>query len=576
MRYRLIIAIITVLAAAGVSAPPGAARETTIYSGRDRIHPVFAANAMVATQEAVATRVGVQILQAGGNAIDAAVAVGFALAVTLPRAGNLGGGGFMLIHHAVGNTTHALDYREIAPAAATPDMFLGDNGKIDKRAARFSHRSAGVPGTVAGLTRALAAFGSMPLAQVMAPAIRLARDGITVTRDLADSLRTRAKRLKAHAGAARIFFKDDGSAFAAGERLVQSDLAHSLQLIAEHGAQAFYNGAIAARIVSDMQTNDGLIRSADLASYAVKLRMPVFGAYRGHVIASMPPPSSGGVHLIQILNLLESFPIAFLGHNSADTIHLLAESMKLAYADRSRHLGDADFTPVPVQGLAAKSYAAMLRARIDQHYARPSSQIAPGRPGAYESNDTTHFSIMDAFGNVVSNTYTINFSYGSGIVVPGTGILLNNEMDDFSAKSGVVNAYGLIGGKANAIEPGKRPLSSMTPTIVFYAGKPLLATGSPGGSRIITTTAQVIMNVIDHRMNIAAAVAAPRIHHQWLPDELRVESGLSPDTEDALRARGHNVVTKNAMGSANSVMRIDAGFLGVADPRRRGALAAGY
>ncbi|MFT5172494.1 MAG: gamma-glutamyltranspeptidase/glutathione hydrolase [Gammaproteobacteria bacterium] len=552
------------------------ARQPAIYSNRDRLHPQFAAHAMVASQEALATKVGVQILQAGGNAIDAAVAVGFALAVTLPRAGNLGGGGFMLIHHAKNNATHALDYRETAPDAASHDMFVDANGKVDTRAARFSHRSAGVPGTVAGLTQALKTFGTMPLAQVMAPAIRLAREGITVTGDLADSLRARAKRLKEHAPSANIFFKADGSAFKVGERLIQADLARSLQLISEHGAKVFYQGEIAARIVSDMRIHDGLIRAADLAGYRTVMRSPVFGTYRGHAIASMPPPSSGGVHLIQILNVLEGFPIGFLGHNSADTIHLLTESMKLAYADRASHLGDADFIRVPVQGLTSKSYAGVLRERINLQQARPSAQIAAGRPAMYESNETTHFSIMDAFGNVVANTYTINFSYGSGIVVPGTGILLNNEMDDFSAKPGAANAYGLIGSEANAIEPRKRPLSSMTPTIVFRAGKALLATGSPGGSRIISTTAQVIMNVIDHRMNIAEAVAAPRIHHQWFPDELRVESGISPDTLAILRARGHAVVENNAMGSANSVMRTDQGLLGTADSRRRGALAAGY
>lgn len=587
MPHRIVIAvaIVIVLAAstrAGISSSRAQslaetnAQQPAIYSKRDRLHPQFAAHAMVASQEALATKVGVQILQAGGNAIDAAVAVGFALAVTLPRAGNLGGGGFMLIHDANSNATHALDYRETAPGAASRDMFLADDGQVNKRAARFSHRSAGVPGTVAGLTQALKTFGTMPLTQVMAPAIRLAREGIIVTGDLADSLRAGAQRLKADASSTRIFFKSDGSAFKAGERLIQTDLARSLQLIAEHGAKVFYQGEIAARIVSDMRMHSGLIRAADLAGYRAKMRNPVFGSYRGHVIASMPPPSSGGVHLIQILNILEGFPIRFLGHNSADTIHLLSESMKLAYADRASHLGDADFVRVPVQGLTAKSYAGVLRERINLQQAQPSTQIAAGRPAAYESNETTHFSIMDAFGNVVANTYTINFSYGSGIVVPGTGILLNNEMDDFSAKPGAANAYGLIGGEANAIEPRKRPLSSMTPTIVFHAGKPLLATGSPGGSRIISTTAQVIMNVIDHRMNIAEAVAAPRIHHQWIPDELRVESGISPDTVVMLRGRGHVVIENNAMGSANSVMRTEQGLLGTADPRRRGALAAGY
>ncbi len=552
-----------------------AAREPAILSGRDTVHPELAARGMVATQEATATQVGVSFLAAGGNAVDAAVAVAFALAVTLPQAGNLGGGGFMLVHHAASGETHAVDYRETAPAAAHRDMFLDAAGNVDEVRSRYSHASAGVPGTVAGLVLALERFGTMPLAQVMAPAIGLARDGFIVTRELARSLAERAERLARNPAAARIYLEPDGSAPRPGERLVQRDLAASLARIAEEGPNAFYRGEIARRIAADMRANGGLIQEADLAAYEAKLRAPVTGSYRDHVVASMPPPSSGGVHLIQILNVLEGYPVGFLGHNGADTIHLMAEAMKLAYADRSRHLGDPDHVPVPVAGLVSKRYAADLRRLISLDAARPSSLIAPGRPGAYESPDTTHFSVMDAAGNVVSNTYTINFSYGSGIVAEGTGILLNNEMDDFSAKPGVPNAYGLVGGEANAIAPGKRPLSSMTPTIVFRDGLPLLATGSPGGSRIITTTAQVIMNVVDHGMNVAAAVAAPRVHHQWLPDRLRVEHGLSPDTLVLLRARGHEVEVGDAMGSANSVMRVDGGFAGAADPRRPGALAAG-
>ena len=306
------------------------------------------------------------------------------------------------------------------------------------------------------------------------------------------------------------------------------------------------------------------------------IRQPVHGTYRGYQIRSMPPPSSGGVHLVQILNILESYPIGFLGHNSADTIHLMAESMKLAYADRSKHLGDPDFWPVPVGGLISKVYAARLRDGIRLDLARPSETIAPADPTPYESEETTHFSVMDALGNVVSNTYTINFGYGSRIVAEGTGILLNNEMDDFSAKPGVPNAYGLLGGDANAVEAGKRPLSSMTPTIVLVDGEPFLATGTPGGSRIITTTAQIIMNVIDHGMNVAAATAAPRVHHQWLPDELRVEVGLSADTLDLLAARGHRIVTKWSMGSTQTIMRTEEGFLGASDPRRPGAMTLGY
>jgi gamma-glutamyltranspeptidase/glutathione hydrolase len=554
----------------------GVAQDAAILSAQDIVHPVFAENGMVASQEAEATRIGVEILEAGGNAADAAVAVGFALAVTLPRAGNLGGGGFMLIHDAGSGETVALDFREMAPAAAFRDMYLDDKGEVDQQRARFSHLSVGVPGTVAGLALALEKYGRMSLAQVLAPAIRLAEEGILVNRGLADSLEERRERLSRWPAGKAIFFKPDGSAYRAGERLVQADLARSLRLIAEQGPAAFYRGDIAEKIAAEMAANGGLITKQDLAAYKAVLRAPVTGRYRGYEIASMPPPSSGGVHLVQILNILEGFPLGELGHNGAQTIHVMAEAMKLAYADRSQHLGDPDFWKVPVKGLTSKSYAEALRRRIDPKRAAPAAEIAPGDPLPYESNETTHFSVMDRAGNVVSATYTINFSYGTGIVAAGTGILLNNEMDDFSAKPGVPNAYGLIGGAANAVEPAKRPLSSMTPTIVFKDGRPLLATGSPGGSRIITTVLQVILNVVDHGMNVAAASAAPRVHHQWLPDELRVERGLSPDTLAALEALGHKVAVKNAMGSTQSILRGTVGLTGASDPRRPGALTLGY
>ncbi|NIP46807.1 MAG: gamma-glutamyltransferase [Gammaproteobacteria bacterium] len=555
---------------------PSSARDTGGVSSRDVFRPVHARHGMVSTQEARATRIGVDILERGGNAVDAAVAIGFALAVTLPRAGNLGGGGFMMVHMARSGETVAIDYREMAPAGANRDMYLDAEGEVDKQRARFSHLSVGVPGTVAGLAMALEKFGTMSLAEVMAPAIALARDGITVSQQMADALERRSKRLGRHPATARIFFNADGTPLAAGERLVQSDLAWSLTRISEQGPGAFYGGEIAELIAAEMAANGGLITKEDLKSYRAVLRTPVHGTYRGYDVYSMPPPSSGGVHVIQLLNILEDYPIAFLGHNSADTIHLMAEAMKLAYADRSRYLGDPDFAEVPVSGLTSKAYAARLRASISLDRATPSTRIEPGDPLPFESNETTHYSIMDRNGNVVSNTYTLNFSYGTGIVAAGTGILLNNEMDDFSAKPGVPNAFGLIGGEANAIEPGKRPLSSMSPAIVFKDGKPRFATGTPGGSRIITTTLQIIMNVVDHGMNIAAATAAPRIHHQWLPDELRVEVGISPDTLDLLSVRGHRVKVGNAMGSTQTVMRIDTGFLGAADPRRAGALAQGH
>jgi len=555
-----------------------AAQTTGILSNKDRHHPIHAVNGMVASQEARATRAGVDILRQGGNAMDAAVAVGFTLAVTLPRAGNLGGGGFMLLHHAASNETHALDYREMAPARAHQDLYLDKAGNVDKAKARFSHQSVGVPGTVAGLIAAHRRYGSLPLARVMAPAIALAEHGMTVTPSLARNLAKRQKRLSKWPASAAIFYKPGGGLYQAGETLVQKDLAASLRRIAGSGGKDLYTGETAKAIAGEMARHDGLITMEDLAAYRPVWRQAVRGSYRGFQIASMPPPSSGGVHLIQMLNMLELFPMAKLGHNGADSLHLMAETMKLAYADRARHLGDPDFWQVPTKGLVSKAYARSLAARIDSDRARPSAQIRHGNPAPYESNETTHFSVMDGAGNVVSNTCTLNFSFGTGIVAAGTGILLNNEMDDFSAKPGVPNAFGLVGGEANAIQGGKRPLSSMTPTIVFKDGKPLLATGSPGGSRIITMVLQMLLNVIDHGLNIAEATAAPRIHHQWLPDKLWVERGISPDSLAILRKRGHNPAPSRAAGSVQSVMRQTdgGGFLGASDPRSPGALTAGY
>jgi len=549
-----------------------------IISSKDRHHPIYAANGMVASQEARATKVGVDILRRGGNAIDAAVAVGFTLAVTLPRAGNLGGGGFMLIHHGDSGQTLALDYREKAPSRAGRDLFLGSDSKVDKKKARFSHASVGVPGTVAGLVEAHRRYGSLPLEHVMAPAIALATNGLTVTPGLAQNLAKRQKRMKKWPATAAIFFNANGEPPAIGETLVQRDLGASLRRIAATAGKDFYAGETAKAIAAEMARHDGLITLADLNAYRPVWRQPILGNYRGHAIASMPPPSSGGVHLIQMLNMLEKFPIATYGHNGADSLHVMVEAMKLAYADRAQHLGDPDFWAVPIKGLIAKAYANQLATTIDPYRARPSAEIGHGDPAPYESNETTHFSVMDNKDNVVSNTYTLNFSFGTGIVAPGTGILLNNEMDDFSAKPGVPNAFGLIGGEANAIEGGKRPLSSMTPTIIFKDGQPLLATGTPGGSRIITMVLQVVMNVIDHGMNIAEATSARRVHHQWLPDKLFVEPGLSPDTLAILTRRGHNITPSRAAGSMQSVMRAPkgAGFLGNSDSRRLGALTAGY
>ncbi len=471
-----------------------------IISDWPRRQPVFAAGGMVASQEALATRVGVEVLEQGGNAVDAAVAVGFALAVTLPRAGNIGGGGFMIVHRADRNATVAVDFRETAPASMNKDVYLNEKGEADLKRSQDSGLGVGVPGTVAGLALALEKHGSgrFTLAQLISPAIQLAADGFLVGDDLAFSLKQAESRLKRFPSTAAIFMTPDGGALPRGANLQQVDLALTLGRIAKEGPKAFYEGEIAGKLVAAVNAAGGQWTAADLKGYRAIEREPVRGTYRGHEIVSMPPPSSGGVHLVQILNILEGFDMKAAGANSADSIHLFAEASKLAYADRSEYLGDPDFVKVPVKGLTSKRYAETLRAQIDPQKARAGASIKPGQPQPFESDQTTHFSVMDRAGNAVSCTYTLNFSYGVGLVAEGTGVLLNNELDDFAAKPGVPNAYGLVGGDANAPGAGKRPLSSMSPTIVFRDGKPVLVTGSPGGSRIITTVLQVLMNVIDH------------------------------------------------------------------------------
>jgi gamma-glutamyltranspeptidase/glutathione hydrolase len=581
MSFRPLLRLAAV-AAAALWIGQAAAQDTAILSASPRFHPVVAENGMVASQEALSTLVGVDVLRSGGNAVDAAVAVAFALAVTLPRAGNIGGGGFMLVHQADTGETAAIDYREEAPEAATEDMFLNDAGDADPLKSRFSGLGVGVPGTVRGMALAHARYGSGALswADLLAPAITLARDGFPVSDDLASSLAS--NWTKAHLGrdaeAARIFYEPTDGAPLAGAIMTRPDLAATLETIARDGPDAFYAGPIAEAIVAKVNAAGGRMTARDLADYEAKVRKPVTGLYKGYEIASMPPPSSGGIHLIQILEILEGLPIAESGLNSAKTIHLMSEAMSYAYADRSKFLGDPDFVVVPQNWLTSPDYAAEVRARIDPDHATPSAEIRPGTPPAgHESNETTHFSIVDAAGNAVSNTYTLNFSYGVGLVADGTGILLNNELDDFSAKKGVPNAYGLIGGAANAVEPNKRPLSSMTPTIVSKNGKVVLVTGSPGGSRIITTVLQVILNTVTHGLDIASATAAPRIHDQWLPDEIRIEQGISPDTIRILEQLGHKVVVKDAMGSTQSIqVGADGTLYGASDPRRAGSLAAGY
>ena len=540
--------------------------------------PVWARHAMLSSQQRIAPRAGLDILRRGGNAVDAAVAVGFTLAVTLPRAGNLGGGGFMLIHLARQNKTLALDYREMAPSAAHRDMYLNADGSVDKNRSRFHGLAVGVPGTVMGLVEAQKRYGSLPLATVMRRAIELAENGFTVDRDLANSLQRAQPRLSRFKDAAEVFYHADGSLYEVGETLRQPDLARTLKAIARRGSQAFYHGEIAQRIVASVNRAGGSMTLADLENYQIKWRQPVTGSYRGYRIASMPPPSSGGTHIVEILNIMENFDIASLGHNSAASMHIMAEAMRRAYADRSEYLGDPDFIEVPVGPLTDKAYAKRLAAQIDPDKASDSRAIKPGLTLAHESPQTTHFSVVDRDGNAVSNTYTLNFSYGSGIMAAGTGVLLNNEMDDFSAKPGVANAYGLIGGDANAVQARKRPLSSMSPTLVFAPDSDdvLLVTGSPGGSRIITTTLQIISNVIDHQMNIAEATAAPRFHHQWLPDHITVEKGISVDTLDLLRARGHKIeASRWAMGSTQSILKVEDGWTGASDPRQSSGLALG-
>ncbi|WP_199260974.1 gamma-glutamyltransferase [Paracoccus binzhouensis] len=563
---------------AGCVGLPAAAQEAAIFDVMDRIHPVWAENGMVSAQERLAAEIGRDIMARGGNAVDAGVAVAFALAVTLPRAGNIGGGGFMLVHDAETGQTHAIDYREMAPQGASRDMFLDAAGEADSEKSLYSGAASGVPGTVAGMKLALDKYGSMDWAEVIAPAIRLAEEGITVTPELADSIEAEREHLQKFPASAAIFFKEDGAAYRPGDRLVQADLAATLKKIAAEGPDGFYKGEVAEAIAKAVQEAGGLITVEDMATYKPVEREPVRGTYRGHEVVSMPPPSSGGVHLIQILNALEGYPIGALGQNSGETIHLMAEAMKLAYADRSEYLGDPDFVDVPVAALTSKDYAVEMRRKISADFATPSVMIKPADLAPYESDQTTHFSVVDKEGNAVSNTYTINLNYGSGLVAAGTGVLMNNEMDDFSAKPGVPNAFGLVGGDANAVQPGKRPLSSMTPTMVLKDGKVWLVTGSPGGARIITTVLQVVMNMIDHGMNVAEASTAPRVHHQWLPDELRVEEGISLDTIRILQAKGHTVAVKEAMGSTQSIMR-DPGtgmLYGASDPRRPDAATLGY
>jgi len=539
--------------------------------------PIYAKNGMVSSASKLASEVGAETLRQGGNAVDAAVATAFALAVTWPSAGNIGGGGFLVYHGDDGEAT-TFDFREKAPMAATERMYLGLDGAVVNNSNHFGPLAVGVPGTVAGLYLAHSRLGSLPWEDLVQPAVELAREGIPITYSLQTGFERSASRFRQYPASERKFIKADGSFYELGETWVQPDLAHTLELIRDNGADGFYRGENAERLASFMADIGGLITEEDLAAYAAREREPIRGTYRGYEIVSMPPPSSGGVGIVQMLNILEGFDLAEMGHNSADYLHVLTETMRRAYSDRAEHLGDPDFNEsMPLDRLMDKDYAADLRASIDM--TRKSESSPELFAQAYESEETTHFSVVDANGNMISMTYTLEFGYGSAIVVDGGGYLLNNELGDFNAVPGVTDERGQIGTAPNLVAPEKRPLSSMSPTIVAQDGKPVFAIGSPGGKTIINTTMQVILNVIDHGFNIAQAIEAGRIHHQWLPDFTSIESNsLSADTLESFQARGHQIRERGSQGAAMGVYydREQNLFLGASDSRRGDGGAVGY
>jgi gamma-glutamyltranspeptidase/glutathione hydrolase len=540
---------------------------------------------MVVSAHGLASEIGVEILRGGGNAVDAAVAVGFALAVVYPRAGNLGGGGFMVLRMADGRS-RVIDYREAAPAAAGRDVYLDKEGRVIPGASTLGYRAAGIPGTVAGLVRALERFGAMDLADVVEPARQLATEGFVITPPFETSLRKYADALSDDPESRRIFL-NRGKHWKTGDLFVQGDLAKTLERIQQKGRQGFYRGETADLIVEAMERNNGLITAEDLTDYHAVERDVLRGAYRDLEIMTMPPPSSGGIALLQMLHMLEPHDLGTLGFQGSDTLHLMAEAMRRAFRDRAEFPGDPAYVDVPVESLLTKEYALGLMGDFDPERAGRSEGMAPGDPWTYDSPETTHFSIVDRDGNAVSNTYTLNRAYGSKVTVPGTGMLLNNEMDDFTSKPGVPNSYGLIQGEANAIVGGKRPLSSMTPTLVLRDGKIYLVIGSPGGPKIINIVLQIILNVADHGMNIQQAIEAPRVHHQWMPDALRYEPyAIAPDTMAILESLGHTLVPfvedppldYRYWGDAGGIL-VDPenGLLfGASDPRNARAMAVGF
>ena len=559
IRLLLVMAAVILNAQAAMAASPEAIRGTA---------------GMVVSRSDVASNVGADVLAAGGNAIDAAVAVGFALAVTYPSAGNLGGGGFMVIRLADGNIV-ANDHRERAPAAAVRDMFLDADGNVVEGLSTDTHLAAGVPGTVAGLLDIHRKYGVLALPDVIDPAIALARDGFPLSLDLARDFARRLPDFASHPATLAVFANADETPFESGDLFIQQDLAATLARIRDGGRDGFYKGTTADLLVAEMQRGGGRITQADLDAYRSVWRAPIIGNYRGFEVVSMPPPSSGGIVLVQMLNMLERYNLGAMGAGSPRAIHHMVEAARRAYADRATHLGDADFYPVPVARLIDKAYAVMRLGDFNARRASASADIGAGY-WPEKGGQTTHVSVMDAAGNAVAYTTTLNFSYGAKIVVPGAGFLLNNEMDDFAARENAPNAYGLLGGEANSIAPGKRMLSSMSPTILLWDGAPVVVTGSPGGSAIITTVLQVIVNVVDHGMNLAQAVGQPRFHHQWQPDRILFEPGISEDTLTVLKSMGHRdlvVLPSARIGDANSVMRVNDLLLGVADPRAASAAA---
>lgn len=566
-----------------IAVPGDAAGANALLSYPSLFHAERADHGVVAAQDRAAAEVGRDILKKGGNVVDAAVATGFALAVTHPQAGNIGGGGFMLIKLADRDDVIAIDYREKAPSGASRDMFLDANGDVDNLRARFSHLSSGVPGSVMGLTTALEKYGTMELKEVIAPAIRLAEKGFPVTGALADSLGEYRERFGRDPSTSAYFLKAGGIPYERGELFVQKDLAKTLKAVRDRGAAGFYEGEVADLIVAEMEKNGGLITHEDLKAYRAVERKAVKGEFRGYEIVSMPPPSSGGVHLIEMLNILKGYDLKAMGHNSADYLGALVEAMRRAYADRSEYLGDPDFIKVPVEKLIDQGYADKLRGEIRLAHATRSEDVKPGLGPLDESLETTHYSVMDAEGNAVAVTTTLNFTFGNSYSVDGAGFLLNNEMDDFSAKAGAPNGFGLLGARANEIEPRKRPLSSMTPTIVIRDGKAVFATGTPGGSTIITIVLQNVLNMIEFGMNPMQANAAPKIHHQWQPDRIMTEPGAPLDTIRIMEGRGFifargpgGALAQRPMGRTNTVMRTEDGLLGAADPREPDGAAAGY